>query len=79
MLFKQYVITTLMAAASLASALPRPDVIDLAVREADDYDIRYKRSTTETFVCKRGGKYVCCVPALLPFMSGLPFAFTSVD
>ncbi|KAL2263974.1 hypothetical protein VTK26DRAFT_3968 [Humicola hyalothermophila] len=56
MLFKQYLITALMAAAaSVALALPRPDVIDLAVRESyEDYDTLYKRGVTETFVCKRG-------------------------
>lgn len=55
MLFKQSAVATLLAFASLALALPAPDVVDLSVRE-EDYDAGYKRSTTETFVCKRDKK-----------------------
>ena len=58
MLFKQYILATLMASASLVAAIPRPDVIDLSVRDAGDYGSVYdKRSPVEAFVCKRDSKY----------------------
>jgi hypothetical protein len=58
MLFKQYILATLMASASLVAAIPRPDVIDLSVRDVEGYGSEYdKRSPVETFVCKRDSKY----------------------
>ncbi|KAL2132720.1 hypothetical protein VTI74DRAFT_3458 [Chaetomium olivicolor] len=54
MLVKQYVAAVLIASASVVLALPRPAVVDLSVREADDFGTGYKRATVETFVCKRG-------------------------
>ncbi|KAL2015520.1 hypothetical protein VTK56DRAFT_5337 [Thermocarpiscus australiensis] len=52
MLFKQSAVAVLMAFASLALARPAPDVVDLSVRD-EEYGVEYKRSTIETFVCKR--------------------------
>ncbi|KAK4233307.1 hypothetical protein C8A03DRAFT_38990 [Achaetomium macrosporum] len=52
MLFKPSVIAVLVAFASLALARPAPDLVDLAVRDKE-YGVEYKRSATETFVCKR--------------------------
>ncbi|KAH6623364.1 hypothetical protein F5144DRAFT_583042 [Chaetomium tenue] len=53
MLFKQSLIAALMASASLVLALPAPNTINLSVRDEDSDAEYYKRSTFETFVCKR--------------------------
>lgn len=45
-----------MAFASVALARPAPNVIGRLVRD-EDYDVGYKRSATETFVCKRDDEY----------------------
>ncbi|KAL2146418.1 hypothetical protein VTI28DRAFT_4171 [Corynascus sepedonium] len=42
----------MIAFASVALARPAPNVIGRLVRD-EDYDVGYKRSATETFVCKR--------------------------
>lgn len=57
MLFKQSIIAALMASASLALAMPAPNTINLSVRDEDSDAGYYKRSTFETFVCKRDDKY----------------------
>jgi hypothetical protein len=57
MLFKQSIIAALMASASLVLALPAPNTVNLSVRDEDSDAEYYKRSTFETFVCKRDDKY----------------------
>jgi hypothetical protein len=54
MLFGQYIVATLMASASVVSAIPTADIIDLTVRSEDDYGAEYKRSPApiETFHCR---------------------------
>ena len=56
MIFAHSLVATLLASASLVLALPvlDRDVVNLSVRD-DDYDVEYKRSSVETFVCKRDG------------------------
>ncbi|KAJ4288266.1 hypothetical protein N0V88_007456 [Collariella sp. IMI 366227] len=53
MFFKHFLVATILAAASLVLALPTPYVVDLSVRNDEDYGDGYKRSPVEIFVCKR--------------------------